>query len=360
MKRLSHRRLFLLLLILLYGLLVSRLRSRLQLRLHRRGVPDHDGAGDPRRRAVPRMSAPHRLGDDLAGARGARRTRSAAFTPSRILNVLIGLALTVIVYATAAMLFGGTLGLIAAALFMCTGQTLYLMKLGTYDMIAAFFLGASFFMFVVSATRRAAVAPEPRDRLRRGGAVSRRHHEVPPPRVRAGARAVRSLQARNQADRALLRPPLAVLGALYLGFDQYAPRLQVLGQVETYANIKVPLATMFEWAFRWVAFVLLLAVFGVFHERHGKTAIVLIALSLADHHSPSRDARGAVGEQEHDLRAHLSRARRGARRGAPGEDILVRRRRAGSSAAFSPSRSSSSSGRTGSSTCAGSSGSIPT
>jgi hypothetical protein len=73
--------------------------------------------------------------------------------------------------------------------------------------------------------------------------------------------------------------PLVVLAALYLGFDQYAPRVQVLGQVETYANIKVPVATIFEWAFRWIAFILLLAVFGTFHERYGKTAIALIALA---------------------------------------------------------------------------------
>lgn len=197
----------------------------------------------------------------------------------RTLNVLIGLALTVVVYATAATLFGGNLGLIAAALFMCTGQTLYLMKLGTYDMIAAFFIGSSFFMFVVSATT---AAPWHRNLAIVFGAaalflaaITKYLLPVFVPSL------VLYVLFKNGIKRTALFCiiPLVALAALYLGFDQYAPRVQVLGQVETYANIKVPLATMFEWAFRWVAFVLLLAVFGVFHERHGKTALALIALS---------------------------------------------------------------------------------
>lgn len=197
----------------------------------------------------------------------------------RILNVLIGLALVVIVYATAAMLYGGDRALIAAAIFMFAGQTLYLMKLGTYDMIAAFFVGSSFHMFVLSASTGA-----------------RRHRNLA---IVFGAAAlflasitkyllpvfVPALVLYVLVKHGIRRTalfcvlPLAALAALYVGFDQYAPRLQVLGQVETYANIKVPVGTIFEWAFRWIAFVMVLAVFGAFHERYGKTALALIALS---------------------------------------------------------------------------------
>jgi len=273
----SHRRL-LLLAILLYGLIVSLvdldynsvfIDEAFQITMGQEiiggepclGCPHHTGSV----MIWPVLAA---LADSVGGIHAVR-----------ILNILIGLALTVIVYATAATLFGGSTGLIAAALFMCTGQTLYLMKLGTYDMIAAFFIGASFFMFVVSAST---AAPWHRNLAIVFGAAALflaaiTKYLLP---VFVPSLALYVLFKHGIKRTALFCVlPLAVLGALYLGFDQYAPRIQVLGQVETYANIKVPLATMFEWAFRWVAFILLLAVFGAFHERHGKTAIVLIALS---------------------------------------------------------------------------------
>ena len=231
-------------------------------------------------RGLPCLGCPHHTGSVMIWPVLAGIADSVGGIHAvRILNVLIGLALTVIVYATAATLFGGGLGLTAAALFMCTGQTLYLMKLGTYDMIAAFFIGASFFMFVVSASVK---APWHRNLAIVFGAAALflaaiTKYLLP---VFVPSLALYVLFKHGIRRTALFFVlPLAVLGALYLGFDQYAPRVQVLGQVETYANIKVPLATMFEWAFRWIALVLLLAVFGTFHERHGKSAIVLIALS---------------------------------------------------------------------------------
>ena len=72
--------------------------------------------------------------------------------------------------------------------------------------------------------------------------------------------------------------PIAVLGGLYVAFDQFAPGTVVRGQIETYRVITVPLKTIFEWAFRWIALVMLLAVFGLFHETHKKKAAMLIAL----------------------------------------------------------------------------------
>jgi hypothetical protein len=229
---------------------------------------------------VPCLGCPHHTGSVmiwpvLAGL----ADRAGGIHAVRLLNVLIGLALTVIVYATASMLYGGGRALIAAAIFMFAGQTLYLMKLGTYDMIAAFFIGASFHMFVLSASTGA--------RWHRNLAIvfgaaalflaAITKYLLP---VFVPALVLYVLVKHGVRRTALFCVlPLAVLAALYLGFDRYAPRVQVLGQVETYANIKVPVETIFAWAFRWIAFVLLLAVFGAFHERYGKTAIMLIALS---------------------------------------------------------------------------------
>ncbi len=273
----SHRRL-LLLAVLLYGLIVSLtdldynsvfIDEAFQITMGQEIV-----------RGEPCLGCPHHTGSVMIWPVLAALADSAGGIHGvRILNVVIGLLLTVIIYATAATMFGGNLGLVAAALFMCTGQTLYLMKLGTYDMIGAFFIGASFYMFVVSASTEAAWH---RNLAIVFGAAALflaaiTKYLLP---VFVPSLVLYVLFKHGIRRTALFCVlPLAVLGALYLGFDQYAPRIQVLGQVETYANIKVPLATMFEWAFRWVAFVLLLAVFGAFHERHGKTAIVLVALS---------------------------------------------------------------------------------
>lgn len=79
------------------------------------------------------------VGDSIGGLRGARGV-----------NILFGLVLTVIVFATAALLFSEVSGVIAATLFAFSSQTLYLMKLATYDMIAAFWLGLGFLLIVLS------------------------------------------------------------------------------------------------------------------------------------------------------------------------------------------------------------------
>jgi 4-amino-4-deoxy-L-arabinose transferase-like glycosyltransferase len=208
------------------------------------------------------------VGDRIGGIYGAR-----------IVNVLFGLGLVAIVYLTAATLFEGSYGLIAAILFMCSGQTLYLMKLATYDMIAAFFLGASFCMFVISAKadagwRRNAVLVAGSAALMLASATK----YLLPVFIPALVLYVFFTQGLR---RTLLYCvlPLAVLIALYVLFDEYGPRAAVIAQIRTYRDIKIPLETMFAWAFRWVAFMLLLAVFGVFHEKRGRAAIMLIALS---------------------------------------------------------------------------------
>lgn len=208
------------------------------------------------------------LGDSAGGIFGAR-----------MVNVLFGLMLTAAVYLTAAMLFEGSYALIAAILFICTGQTLYLMKLATYDMVAAFFLGASFCMYAVS-TR----------------AQSERHRDLS---IVFGTAAlvlasltkyllpvfiptlVLFVFFKHGFKRTLLYCviPLVVLLGLYVMFEQYGPRGTVINQIRTYRDIKEPVGVIFDRAFRWVAFMLLLAVFGVFHEKHGKTAAMLIGLS---------------------------------------------------------------------------------
>ncbi|HSG28251.1 MAG TPA: glycosyltransferase family 39 protein, partial [Candidatus Krumholzibacterium sp.] len=74
----------------------------------------------------------------------------------RGMNIILGLLLVLCVFITAKRLFNEKIGVIAAAILMFSGQTPYLMRLGTYDMMAAFLLGCSFMIIAISTTEEMA------------------------------------------------------------------------------------------------------------------------------------------------------------------------------------------------------------
>jgi hypothetical protein len=277
MKRLHIRPRHLLLLVLLYGMLVTvfdldynsvfidEVYHIMMGRELLRGEPCLGcpfATGSPR--IHPTLAA---IGDIAGGIHGAR-----------IVSLLFGLGLTATVYLASALLLGEALGILAAALFMFTGQTLYLSKLATYDMTAAFFLGASFCMLVLStrvaSERHRAFAIVFGSIALLLAAITKYLLPVFMPAL--GLYVLFSHGWRRTMLYCAL--PIVALGALYVAFEQFAPGAIVGGQIETYRVVTVPLKTIFEWAFRWIAFVLLLAVFGIFHEKHGKRAAMLIAL----------------------------------------------------------------------------------
>jgi hypothetical protein len=277
MKRIEIRPRYVLLLVLLYGFLISIFNldynsvfidEAYHITMGRELLRGDPCPGCPFATGSPRIHPTlAAIGDAAGGIYGAR-----------IVSLIFGLALTATVYLAATMLLGGSFGVLSAILFICTGQVLYLSKLATYDMVAAFFLGASFCMLVLS-TRVA----------------SKRHREfailfgsialfiagitkylLPVFMPALGLYVLFSHGWRRTILFCVL--PIAALGALYLVFEEFAPGGVVMGQIRTYRDITVPLRTIFEWSFRWIAFVLLLAVFGIFHEKHGKRAAMLIAL----------------------------------------------------------------------------------
>lgn len=79
------------------------------------------------------------LGDSVAGLAGAR-----------CVSVLFGLGLIMALHGTAKCLLGEKMALLAALLTLFTGTVVYLGKLVTYDMAAAFFLAFSFYMIIKS------------------------------------------------------------------------------------------------------------------------------------------------------------------------------------------------------------------
>lgn len=277
MRRLSIRPRHLLALVLLYGVLVTVLNldynsvfidEAYHITMGRELLRGGPCPGCPFATGSPRIHPTLAgIGDLVGGIHGAR-----------IVSLLFGLGLTLTVFYASTLLFGEWLGVLAAALFIFTGQTLYLSKLATYDMTAAFFLGASFCMLVLS-TR--VDSERHRDFAIVFGSIAlliaaATKYLLPVFMPTLGLYVLLSHGWRRTILFCVL--PIAVLGALYMAFEQYAPGAIVRQQIQTYRDITVPLGTIFAWAFRWIAFVLVLASFGIFHEKHGKKAAMLIAL----------------------------------------------------------------------------------
>ncbi len=209
------------------------------------------------------------LGDALGGLHGARA-----------MNILFGLGAALIVYCTARLLIGGRFGLIAATIFLLSGQTLYLMKLATYDMIAAFFLSASFLMIVAA---EKAHSPVLRNVALFEAAVilviaSISKYILP---VFMPFLLLYVLFRHGWSKTVMLVVvPFCTLATVYYLFAPFAPRVETIGQIESARTIsQLPVTTLADWALRWVSLAYLLAVFGFFHRRHGKTAIVLAVFS---------------------------------------------------------------------------------
>jgi len=210
------------------------------------------------------------FGDQFGGLYGAR-----------IMNIILGLMLTVCIYLSTRMLTGRDLGLLAAAIFMFSGQALYLMKLATYDMTAALFLGGALLMTVAA-------------------------HKAQSPGYEAAALVTATILLSMAAITKYLLPafipafliyvilrhgvmrsllfalaPLTVFMTLFFWFTPYPPNPQVLYQIETARVVSnLPLATIFDWTFRWLSLAYLLAAFGLFHEKYRRLAALLILASM--------------------------------------------------------------------------------
>lgn len=226
------------------------------------GCPSHTGSVT----TWPIMAA---YGDSWGGLYGARA-----------LTIAIGLATTLVIYLTARMLLGNRFAILAAAIFQFSGQALYLMKLATYDMLAAFFLSLAFLLFVASERVRSnpyeAVALTSSTFFMFLAAVTKYLIPVFVPAFFA------LVLIRRGAKKFLLFSllPLIVISVLYVSFAPYPPNEVVAEQISGVRETsRLPIGTLADWTFRWVALAYLLATFGLFHEKRGKTAFMLILLS---------------------------------------------------------------------------------
>jgi hypothetical protein len=198
----------------------------------------------------------------------------------RILTIAIGLAMTLVIYLTARMLLGNTYAILAAAIFQFSGQALYLMKLATYDIFAAFLLSLSFLLLVASEK----VHSKGYEGLALMAGTfflflaSITKYILP---VFIPVFLVYILLKHGFWKFLVFSLlPLVVLSALYMIYAPYPPNPVTGEQLEVVRETaRLPLGTLTDWTFRWVALAYLLAVFGLFHERKRKTALVLALLS---------------------------------------------------------------------------------
>lgn len=209
------------------------------------------------------------IGDSIGGLQGARAV-----------GILFGLSLTAVVYITASILLSEKYALVAAVLFLFSGNTIYLSKLATYDIVSAFFLGLSFLFLILSKRKQPLYAI---------GIT-----------LFCGAFSL-FLAAMTKYVAAVFIPPLLMYVFLrqkiyhtvvffllpllififvYGYYALYPVREVLMGSVTSvYHESQLPFSVLSSWTFRWVIMSYLLAFFGMFHEEKGKTAIPLIILS---------------------------------------------------------------------------------
>lgn len=209
------------------------------------------------------------LGDLLAGLEGAR-----------IIGILFGIGLTIIIYQVSLTLFSQELALISAFLFICTGLTIYLMKLATYDIYAAFFLGLSLLFLFTS---------------------EKKHSFYISGLWLTGCATALFLASITKYTLAVFIPafliyilfkhkfskgliffifPLTVFLSLYI----YLALLPAWGHlagsmISPYKEGKISYSILANRVLEWLALPYLLTVFGLFHKKWGKTALLLFFLS---------------------------------------------------------------------------------
>jgi len=205
------------------------------------------------------------MGDAYGGILGARAV-----------GIPFALGLAWMIYGTGRTLFSEKLGALSALLFLLFGTVIYLSKLATYDIIAGFFLGLSMYCMFRSEKKSSSA-------LLLIGAISLF--------LAAMTKYVVAVYIlpfviyvfwRHGILRAaaFFLFPLLILLFVYVYLALYPVREVIMGSSgSVYEQSRASFNDLLNWTFRWLGMPYLLAFFGMFHKRHGKTAIVLIILS---------------------------------------------------------------------------------
>jgi 4-amino-4-deoxy-L-arabinose transferase-like glycosyltransferase len=223
------------------------------------------------------------LGDKVGGLMGARA-----------IGAVFVLGLAAVLYLTGYVLFSVKHGLLSALLFLFNGTALYLSRTATGDIVAAFLLGLSFLLLVVSekqqSTSRCGL-------LLFTGAVSLFFSAVTKYTVALFiVPLVIYVFWKHKFWKALLFffLPLSIFLSAYVYFA-VLPGWNSLMEIlfNPYGGEFLPAGELGSRIFRWLGMPYLLAVFGLFHEERKGIAFLFIALSapLVVFHIISGDVR---------------------------------------------------------------------
>lgn len=210
------------------------------------------------------------VGDAAGGIYGARAV-----------GLLFGLGLTFVINRISRLFLSELHALLAATLFLFSGNVLYLFKLATDDIVAAFFLGLSF-MLILEAEAKGALRSGALMLL--GGSISLC--------LAAMTKYAVSVFIVPVAIFALLRQkpsrtlPFFVLPLLLSVTVYWYLAIHPAGEFisesirDVYAERQVMHGSLVSWTVRWVALPYLLAFFGTMHTEKGRETIFLILMSL--------------------------------------------------------------------------------
>lgn len=205
------------------------------------------------------------IGDAAGGLYGARA-----------IGIPFGLALTWIMYRTGGLLFSKKQGMLSAVLFLFTGTAVFLSKSATGDIIAAAFLGLSFYLLLLSEHKQSWI-------LLLAGTSALFFAFVTKYIVIIYVLSfVVFVFWRFPFYRAVLffLLPLAGFVCLY-GILILQPSMHTVisSYLITYQQLQLPVSDMVGWNLQWVQMPYLLAIFGMFHKEKGGVAIMLAVFS---------------------------------------------------------------------------------
>jgi 4-amino-4-deoxy-L-arabinose transferase-like glycosyltransferase len=201
---------------------------------------------------------------------------AGGLTGARAIGIPFGLTLTWIIYRSGCLLFSKKQGLLSAMLFLCTGTAVFFSKSATGDIVAATFLGVSFYFLLLSEHNRSGI-------LLLAGAAALFFACVTKYFVMIY---VLSLIVfvfwRIPFYRAVLFFLLPFVGFLSV-YCILIPHPSVHTLIEsyllTYQQLPLPASDITNWALQWIEMPYLLAIFGMFHKEKGEEGIMLTVFS---------------------------------------------------------------------------------
>ena len=205
------------------------------------------------------------IGDAAGGLYGARA-----------IVIPFGLALTWIMYRTGGLLFSKKQGLLSAMLFLFTGTAVFLSKSATGDIIAAAFLGLSFYLLLLSEHKQSRIL------LVIGASALFLAFVTKYIVIIYVLSFVVFVFWRFPFYRAVLFFLLPLAGFVsFYGILILQPSMDTVisSYLITYQQLQLPVSDIVGWNLQWVEMPYLLAIFGMFHKEKGGEAIMLTVFS---------------------------------------------------------------------------------